>query len=134
MKLSFIAAALSLMAACESADAPRDPAWGKQACDACSMLVSEPRFAAQLVTTGDDRLYFDDAGCLAAWVNEHPGKAKHQWVRSSEGQWLEAPNARFSAGARTPMDYGFAVAARGELDWVEVRERVRSRVAERGKP
>ncbi len=134
MKVLVALGALAFVVACESADVAAEPAWGKQACGECSMLVSEPRFAAQLVTTSGDRLFFDDPGCMATWVTQHVGKARQQWVRGADGQWLGVATARFSSGAHTPMDYGFEVADRGELDWPKVIERVRSRVAERGTP
>jgi copper chaperone NosL len=122
-----------LLLSCERTDVAEDPAWGKQACAACSMLVSQPRFAAELVTARGDKLYFDDPGCMAAYIDQHPGKPLHRWVRGRE-HWFDADAARFSAGAQTPMDYGFEVTADGRIDWSTLRERVRVRTAERSAP
>lgn len=60
---------LSLVAASSLACAGASPQpAGLQAGDACAfcrMMVSDPRFAAQVVSPGEEPLFFDDIGCLA---------------------------------------------------------------------
>jgi copper chaperone NosL len=113
------------LGACAKSDQPVDPVWGKQPCAHCSMLVSDKRFAAQLVTQGGDRHYFDDIGCMVLWAKEHAGAAKLTWVRDAQtGQWLDARSARFAKGARTPMDYGFEARADGAASWADVETAV----------
>lgn len=71
------------------------------------MLVSDRRYAAQAVLQGERR-YFDDVGCYVLWNEEHHSKAERAWVRDAEGSaWLDARSAKYVAGARTPMDFGF---------------------------
>lgn len=89
------------------------------------MLVDEPRFAAEVLTRDGARLYFDDVGCLAAWLREHPGAAARAWV-DRDGTWIAASAARFSAGARTPMGYGFVAAPDG-IDWDALQRRLAAR-------
>ena len=120
--------ALLLGGGCRGAAArAEDPVWGKQPCAHCAMLVDEPRFAAQALTRDGGRLYFDDVGCLAAWLREHPGAAAQAWV-DRDGGWVPAAAARFADGARTPMGYGFAAAGDG-LDWDALQRRLAARAA-----
>ena len=117
----FLGCAAVTLAACEDVDAPLTPAWGKQRCGHCSMIVGDERFAAQAIDQRGDRLFFDDVGCLASYVHEHP-QARHAWVLS-RGSWVDAQKASFRAGAKTPMDYGFEADPGGPVAWSEVSAR-----------
>lgn len=133
----FVVLALALaLVWCAKTDQPVEPAWGKQPCAHCSMLVSDKRFAAQLVTTGGDRRYFDDIGCMVLWANARPGAPKLEWVRDAEGRWLDAKSARYAKGARTPMDYGFEAREGGEASWSDLERSVleRDKAEKAGKP
>ena len=116
--------------ACEDTSSPVDPVWGKQACASCTMIVSEPRFAAQLATEEGTRLFFDDPGCMAAWVREHGGKARRMWVRTGAGTWVDARTARFARGQRSPMNFGFAALEGGDQEWADVEAVARARGGE----
>jgi hypothetical protein len=114
---------LLVLLACERADAPVDPVWGKQPCAYCQMLVSDKRFGAQAVTESGDRLFFDDPGCLVKWMDTTtPKKA---WVHPDG--WVEAASARYAPGAKTPMDYGFEPKEGAPLGFDEVRARLKER-------
>jgi hypothetical protein len=134
-KRAFAAAAALALWACEEASTPVDPVWGKQACASCTMLLSDPRFASQLATREGARVYFDDPGCMASWMREHPGLAQRAWVRSRSGTWIDATSARFVRGQRSPMAYGFAPADYGDVRWSDVEAEARRRAdSERGMP
>lgn len=108
-----------------------EPIWGKQACDHCMMLLSEPRPAAQLVSSDNTRHFFDDVGCMVEWLEQHGGDARAAWIRSPHGAgWQDAFSARYAAGQRTPMDYGFLPAASG-LSFAEVRQAIHTKAAAR---
>jgi copper chaperone NosL len=62
-----IAAAAALAAACGS-PGPRPVALAEEVCRHCHMTITDPRFAAELVTTRGRVYVFDDIGCLAAFV------------------------------------------------------------------
>jgi hypothetical protein len=115
---------------CQSGDEPVDPVWGKQACASCSMLVSEPPHAGQLVTNDGARLYFDDLGCMAAYPAERSVTPRKMWARNADGKWVDATTAKYRSGQRTPMDYGFAVANDGDLDFAQVEAAARKRKEE----
>jgi copper chaperone NosL len=130
MKRLVANALLVLGVACQSAsDAPNEPVWNKQACSSCAMLISEPKFAAQLVTTAGDHHFFDDVGCMAAFMARKKDAPKQAWVRAPEGNWVTVDHARFSKGAKTPMDYGFEFAETGELTWAAIQDAARQRLA-----
>jgi len=123
---------LLLGTACQArADRPEDPVWGKQTCASCAMLVSAPRFAAQLATHGGEVHYFDDVGCLAAYLAQRTQANSQAWVREETGAWVKAELAHFESGAKTPMDYGFVLAKTGTLDWQTVRAEVSQRLEKR---
>ncbi len=113
--------ALAASLACEDASTPVDPVWGKVACANCAMLVSDPRYASELATDDGARVFFDDPGCMAAWLQEHGGRAHRLWVRTPAGTWVDARSARFSEGHPTPMNFGFAVAEGAAKEWADVQ-------------
>jgi copper chaperone NosL len=113
-------------AGCEHAELAKDPVWGKQACEHCHMLVSDKRYAAQFTTRAGDRLYFDDLGCLVAYLNEHKPEVAHVWVRDTT-HWLDATTARYATGFQTPMGYGVAAADSGALSFAQIKHLVAAR-------
>lgn len=118
---------LSLLLACSrTADAPQEPVWGKQPCGHCAMLLSEQDNGAQAVTVQDERLYFDDIGCLIAWQDANPGAARASWVHTADTHaWVPAEQAHYDVATHTPMDFGFAATSQaGHAAWSAVRESV----------
>ncbi|HET7544403.1 MAG TPA: hypothetical protein VFK05_31245 [Polyangiaceae bacterium] len=109
------------LVACAQGSEPIDPFWGKQACESCRMLVSDPRFAAQLLDERGQRFYFDDVGCLDAYLVDHPQtKPRGLWVRLGT-RWVPAEAAHYAAGAASPMAYGFVAQEAGPVDFATVR-------------
>lgn len=124
-----LGAAGLVLFACTKTDEPVDPVWGKEPCVHCKMLVSDRRYAGQVVADGDRR-YFDDIGCMVGWLEGK--KAERMWVRDAAlGGWLEAKSARYVEGARTPMDFGFEARAEGGVGWDEMRDKVIAREGRR---
>jgi hypothetical protein len=121
------AVALGLAAACTSDEAPVEPAWGKQSCAHCAMLLGDRRFGAQIVTADGERRFFDDVGCLVVYLEERRGAPARAWVRDADGaRWIDARSARYTPGAATPMDFGFearAASAPQGVSWEEMRAR-----------
>ena len=129
MKRLVASALFAFGMACQStADVPTDPVWGKHACSSCAMLISSPRFAAQVLTAQGDHLYFDDVGCMATFLARRKDTPSRAWVRDAKGNWIPTDHAHFSKGARTPMDYGFEFTETGPLSWPAVEEAVRERL------
>lgn len=114
---------LACAAACRSIpDAPSAIAYDREACAHCRMLIGDPRYAAQLVTTEGDVFDFDDPGCAFAHLAQHRPRVHRLWFRdAARDRWLAASEVRFARVAETPMGYGLAAtdAAAGTLGFDE---------------
>lgn len=89
---------------------PRPIRYGHELCQYCRMTITDPRFAAQLVTRTGRVFSFDDIGGLVAFMNEErvpPAEVHSTWVHSFSHPelQLDATTARFlrSDRLRTPM-------------------------------
>ena len=76
-------------------------------CNYCRMTVSSPNVAAQIAAAGEDPRFFDDIGCLAAYLREHPlqpGAVLYVGDHQT-GNWIDARVAVYSRGdaIATPM-------------------------------
>lgn len=73
--------------------------YGSDECQHCKMMITDNRFAAQLVTEKGKALKFDAIECLAAYKenNSKELKAAKLWVSNYEspGEWLAVPKAQF---------------------------------------
>jgi copper chaperone NosL len=120
--------AAALAAACGS-PGPRPIAWGDEVCRHCHMTISDPRFAAELVTTRGRVYVFDDVGCLAAFVAGEavPSTAVHSlWVHDflRPDSLLDARTATYLRvdSLRTPMaSHVVALAPGAEADSAHAR-------------
>jgi hypothetical protein len=91
------------------------------------MLVSDKRYAAQVVDQNGEHRFFDDIGCMVLWTSAHQPAAR-AWVREeATATWADARTARYVQGARTPMDFGFEARSDGPLGFEAVRDAVLER-------
>lgn len=125
--LAAVAACGGVLAACSKMNEPEDPVWGKSACAHCAMVLSDKKYAAQLTMNGE-RFFFDDVGCLVSWLEKHKGQVlpdMKSWVEDAETlQWVDANGARYSSGAKTPMDFGFESKRGGNASFEDVKKAV----------
>jgi hypothetical protein len=121
---AFVGVMVLLCGGCEAGDGVIEPVWNKQACDHCRMLLSEPRYAAQVLTEESERLYFDDIGCMASYLVKRSVRFRHAWVHAEGGGWVDAQRARYRTDATTPMGFGYAPSAAGSLDFAGVKQRL----------
>jgi copper chaperone NosL len=118
-RLVVLALALPLASACEIAPEPLHI--GAEECAHCSMLITERRYAAQLLTTKGLSYKFDAVECLRAFVLAGTVAAEDThsvWVTdmdAAEG-WVPVEQAAFvhSPELRTPMGGGLAAFATAE--------------------
>ena len=110
---------------------PEKIRYDREACEICRMIISDPRFAAQIRGGERQKIYkFDDVGDAVIWLEGKPWKNSPDtkiWVMSMrDGKtWLEAQKAWYLPGQVSPMDYGFgALAARekGAISWDGMRK------------
>lgn len=80
------------------------------ACDHCRMIISDTRFAAQIVAPGEEPRLFDDIGCLRDYVRRHsPIPQARVFVADHRtGEWIDAARAIYtrSTAVKTPMASG----------------------------
>ncbi len=112
---------------------PAEIKWDRDQCQGCSMVISDPHFAAQ-VKGGPKQavVKFDDLGCAAKWLERQPwanDAATEIWVaRRSDSVWIDAKTAKYVGGKSSPMGFGFEAldpTAEG-LTFEAVREQVRT--------
>ena len=110
-----VLAPLALAALACARPAPRPIALGQENCRHCHMTISDPRFAAELVTTKGRVYVCDDVGCLTAFVRQGkvPASQVHSlWVYDylEPDSLLDARRATYlrSDSLRTPMASGLA--------------------------
>ena len=111
---------LSLLLAGCGSPGPRTVRYGAELCEHCHMTVSDPRFGGQLVTRKGRVFVFDDAGCLAAFVNNgmvRPDEVQSVWVNDflDPKRLLEAGAASYLKldSLRTPMGSGVIAVSSG---------------------
>jgi len=102
-----------LLFACTNKDRPEKLVYDHVACDSCGMVVSDARFAAQLVTVDGERAQFDDPACLFHYVADHVPAIAHAWFHDSRhpddpNAWLDWQQVSFVEQAGAPMDGGIA--------------------------
>jgi len=108
-------AALWALGACTPS--PQPIAYGRDACDYCRMVISDPRYGAELVTSKGKVHTFDSIECLAAYyLQAREGGAVHSvWVSdyAHPGTLVPAAEARFvrAAGPASPMGMGLTAFA-----------------------
>ena len=132
--------AAAVAAACRPAEGPQPIVYDREPCAHCRMLISEPRFAAQLQDESGTA-NFDDPGCLLAYLEDHAGHAGALWFHHvREDRWIAGERVAFEAVPKTPMGYGLGAVdagSEGALSLEAARERVaalRDRSAARGEP
>lgn len=134
MRPLVVLATAGLLVACQagSGDGPAEVKWDRDACQNCSMVISERHFAAQV--RGGPRnatAKFDDVGCAVKWLDKQPWANEpgtKVWVaKHTDGRWLDAKTARYVAGKTSPMGFNFGAVEVGDgLTFEAMREQVRS--------
>lgn len=81
------------------------------ACSFCRMAISEKQFAAEIITTDETVLKFDDIGCMLRYREASGDKLKPAAIFVNDydsKEWLKAPKAFFvrSTTIKTPMGSG----------------------------
>jgi copper chaperone NosL len=95
---------------------PRTIVLDRAPCDACGMLISDGRFAAELVTSDGTWYEFDDPTCLFAFIADQHPSIGNVWFRDStapDEAWLNWQQVEFVAMDGAPMDGGFGAVPLG---------------------
>lgn len=110
MKLLALMTAVVAIGACgASTSGPPDIQVDRTSCAHCSMLISEPRYAAAYQVNGMDARTFDDIGCLLGALSRETNPPERLWfMDAATSRWIEGDKAVFvlSEEIRTPMNGG----------------------------
>lgn len=128
-RIFLLGAALLLLAACSRAPetGPVEVKWDRDICARCSMALSDRHYAVE-VRGGPKKqvVKFDDIGCAIFWLKGQPwGNDPNMeiWVADFRtGKWLDARAARYVAGKRTPMGYGYGATSEGDFGSISFDE------------
>jgi copper chaperone NosL len=99
-----------LLAACSRG--PDVVHWGVEECSHCQMMITDERFAGQVVDRRGKTYKFDALECMADWVNRGVVAAAdfHSvWVSDGPEGWTRVEDAAFlhSDEVRSPMGGGY---------------------------
>jgi nitrous oxide reductase accessory protein NosL len=85
--------------------------WDRDACEECSMVISDHAFTTEIRAPKGQVHKFDDLGCAVRWLEAQPWAPDTSvaiWVaRQSDGGWIDARTAHYVGGQSSPMGYGF---------------------------
>lgn len=110
---------LLVLSSCgRSPDGPPEIHPEMDSCEECSMIISQPRFAAGYHSENGTPVLFDDVGCLMKhWKRqETKPEVSKLWVRDFEtDEWIRASGAVFTHrdDVTTPMGYGILTFSEG---------------------
>ena len=110
MPLARITSLLTILlvsAACASRPSgPPEIVVDRTSCSHCTMLISEPRYAAAYQAPGADARVFDDIACLLEAARADATSERRFWFHDgNDGEWIDGDTAVFvsSPQFRTPM-------------------------------
>ena len=126
--------ALLLAAACspQPQTGPVEIKWDRDTCKRCSMAISDRLYAVEVRGGPKNQVTkFDDIGCAIHWLRDQPwgnDAAIEFWVADyRSGKWLDARQAHYVTGKRTPMGYGYGASDEnlpGSISFEEARKQL----------
>ena len=79
-------------------------AWNAEPCAHCRMLIGDPAYAAQVITTDGTVRSFDDPGCAARFIREQRDNVHRAWFHAGTGDgWIPLAEVGFVPVATSPM-------------------------------
>ena len=124
----------ALLAGCKEKTGPEKIRYDREVCEICNMIISDPRFAAEIRDPSGKIHKFDDIGDAIHWMIRQDWykagqKPKEFWVKDYQTgkTWLDAYKAYYVSGLTTPMDYGFGAVAEkveGAVPYAEMEKAV----------
>lgn len=134
-----VAALGYLLGACsrEPSNGPVDIKWDRDVDPRCGMVISDKRFAVQVRDPNRRVTKFDDIGCALFWLmaqtfSEQTPNVEIWVVDYRNGAWIDARQAHYLEGKKSPMGYHYAALATSETGTVPYQE-MRKRILARGK-
>ena len=93
---------------------PKDPAWDRDVCHRCQMMISERNYSAQVINPAKgEHYFFDDLGCALNWLQETKPVWKNEALiyanDARSGKWVDVRQGIIAVQFVTPMSYGMGV-------------------------
>lgn len=113
---------------------PREINFDRDICATCLMGLADAKFSAQSINTRNEVVWFDDLGCLIAymdspdWTQFQGNEAVSYIADASTGAWLKVEEAWYVFGIDTPMGFGYAAYKdyqEGAFDFATTAQRIR---------
>jgi hypothetical protein len=78
-------------------------------CSECKMPIENEKYAAEVVAPNGKTWFFDDVGCMGAWIAHQPFRREATvWVHALDThRWVDGRKAWYTVMENTPMGYGF---------------------------
>jgi copper chaperone NosL len=97
-----------MVTGCGSSEVVPEDIYPEDACAHCRMAISDPRFAAEIITPEREVFKFDDIGCMEAFQEHLSATTLFIFVRDFDNdQWLPLESSTIvRTGIMTPMGSG----------------------------
>ncbi|KEF39062.1 NosL [Schinkia azotoformans MEV2011] len=111
-------------------------------CEACTMMVQDNQYSAQIVTPSGQISKFDDIGCMTMYINDNLPVGQPYVRDFYSREWVQVEDAAFvfTDEVETPMNYGFlafsshtnaekflAESSGEKMLWNQVKEKIKER-------
>jgi nitrous oxide reductase accessory protein NosL len=112
---------------------PVEIRYGREVGEYCQMIISDPRYAAEIRRAKGEKVFkFDDIGDAIHWLKLKKWELTPEleiWVRdmNTGKKWLAARKVFYRPDQHSPMEYGFGAVEEkvaGVVDFDEMRKRV----------
>ncbi|GAB1403407.1 hypothetical protein MASR1M74_05850 [Lentimicrobium sp.] len=93
---------------------PREINFDRDICINCLMGLADQKFSAQSINNRNEVIWFDDLGCLVAYMKTPDwetfgGDEVVSYIGdAATGEWVKVEDAWYVYGTDTPMGYGYA--------------------------
>lgn len=115
---------------------PVEVHFDRDACTRCRMVLSDPRFVAEIRWFPQGRrsrvAKFDDIGCATLWLQDQPFRDDPRteiWVADYRNrQWIDARSAHYVILNSSPMEYGLGAQAdpvEGAMNFEQAKAHIR---------
>ncbi|WP_228711958.1 nitrous oxide reductase accessory protein NosL [Halarcobacter ebronensis] len=113
-RLFYLIVLLAFLSGCENRTStdPKEIHWDRDMCERCRMVISDRKFAVEVINPTNSRVYkFDDIGCVPLWFKEENITWEDSaiiWIKDRETtKWIDAKKAFYDTISISPMAYGF---------------------------
>lgn len=108
LKSVLLLSATTLLFTCAEKEGPKEIIAGTDQCDECTMTITNPKYATQLITAKGEAYKFDDINCMRSYEETNPEETKgsQQFVADfPSGNFIDINTATLIRGGsiKSPM-------------------------------